>query len=221
MKSKKLFLIALLPFMTVACHSEQENKDDKEDKEEIVSIEQTDEYITDMFVDECYFDEGINSDDTASLLKALNGDGKHLGFKNIIDQYSDGLLNDTSTIVNVCKYYAGVASLRLGKIDDAIDYLEDYNAKDYYTKSITLMCLGDAYVEKGDNKKAIKLYLKSADTNPNETTTPNALFKAGMCYLMLEQKDMAADCFKRIKKEYPMSPESQNIDTFIDIAKSK
>ena len=215
---KKYYFLVLLPFMMVACHSEQENKEDKkEDKEEIVSIEQTNTYIADMFfVDQCYFDQGINYGDTASLQKALNGDGKHPGFKKIIDQYSD-----TSAIVNACKYYAGVASLRLGKIDDAIKYLEDYDAKDYYTKSLTLMCLGDAYVEKGDNKKAIELYLTSAETNPNEVTTPNALFKAGICYLTLDQKDKATDCFVRIKKDYPMSQESQNIDTYINLAKTK
>lgn len=176
---------------------------------------------SEVFYAQNYFDNGIMGNDTASLQKALNGDGKHPGFKKIIDKHSGGLMHGTPSIVNTCKYYAGIASLRLGKYDDAIKYMEDYDAKDYYTQSIALMCLADAYVEKGDNKKAIELYVKSAETNPNDMTSPAALFKAGMCCLSLNDKEGALKHFNTIKEKYPLSYEYSNMDYYIGIAEAK
>ena len=174
-----------------------------------------------VFYAENYYSTGIMNNDTASLKKALDGDGKHPGFKKIIDQHSGGLTHGTPAIVNTCKFYAGIASLRLGKFDDAIKYLEDYSPKDYYTQSLTLMSLGDAYVEKGDNKKAIDLYVKASETNPNDITSPAALFKAGMCSLAANDKDAALKHFNTIKEKYPMSAEYSTIDYYIGIAEAK
>lgn len=175
----------------------------------------------DGFYAENHFDEGINNIDSVALAKSFEGDGQHAGFKKLYDKHSANLLHGTPAFANTCLYYAGIASLRLGKYDDAIKYLEDYDAEDYYTPAIKLMAQADAYVEKGDNKKAVELYVQAAENNPNDMVSPFALFKAGMCCLALNDNANALKHFNTIKEKYPNSVEYPQIDYFIGIAEAK
>lgn len=170
---------------------------------------------------ENYYMSGTDSYNAEDLKKAMDGDGKHPGFKRLLEEHSGNLFHSTPKLTNTYQYMAGVTSLRLGKYDDAIKYMEDYDADEYYTASLKLMIQADAYVEKGDNKKAIELYLKAAETNPNDMTSPNALFKAGMCCLALNDNASALKHFNTIKEKYPMSVEAANIEYYIGIAEAK
>ena len=152
---------------------------------------------------------------------SLDGDGKHPGFKKLIDKHSGGLFHSTPDVVNTYRYYAGISALRLGKFDEAIKYLDDYDGEEYYTAAIKFMAEADAYVEKGNNKKALELYVKSAETNSNDITSPAALFKAGMCCLALNDNEGAMKHFTTIKTKYPQSLEYNTIDYYIGIAEAK
>lgn len=168
-----------------------------------------------------YFGTNNPEEQKEAAQKALDGDGKNPGFKKLIDKHSGNLFHGTPALANTNKYYAGIASLRLGKYDDAIKYLEDYDAEDYYTPSIKLMAEADAYVEKGDTKKAVELYVQAAETNPNDMTSSFALFKAGLCCLMLNDNAEALKHFNTIKEKYPRSAEYNEIDYYIGIAEAK
>ena len=114
--------------------------------------------VKDGFYAENYFISGIDNNNPEDLQKALDGDGKHPGFKKLIDKHSGGLFHSTPDVVNTYRYYAGISALRLGKFDEAIKYLDDYDGEEYYTAAIKFMAEADAYVEKGNNKKALELY---------------------------------------------------------------
>jgi len=172
----------------------------------------------DIFYAENYFDQAIDSiyygnveAGNAYLQKSLSGEGKAHGFLAVIDEYG------STKSGNLAKYYAGIAYLRLGKYDEAVKYLKDYDADDFFTKPLALMAQADALVEKNDLKEAINLYLKAAETNPNEITAPSALVKAGWCYDIQGDKAKALECFQRVKKEYPTSTEWPEIDRYIGI----
>ncbi len=166
-----------------------------------------------MFFAEQYFNSGNDYNIPADLQKALNGDGEHQGFLDVIENY------DCTKAANTAKYYVGTAYLRLGNYDEAIKYLEAYKPENNTTHSLTLMLLGDAYMEKGNNQKALDLYVKAAETNPDDVISPAALFKAGMCCLSTNDKSGALDYFNTIKEKYPYSAEGNSIDAFIDIAR--
>ncbi len=183
-----------------------------------IKPQQDKEAAADIFAAENYFDQGIDSlyygnveGGNRMLQKSLKGEGKTHGFLAVIDEYG------STKAGNLAKYYAGIASLRLGKYDDAIKYLEDYNAEDFFTAPIALMARADALVEKNNLKEAVDLYLKAAETNANEITSPSALVKAGWCYDILGDKGKALECFQRVKKEYPTSSEWPEIDRYIGI----
>ena len=62
--------------------------------------------------------------DTASLNMALEGDGENDGFLDIASSYK---LTKTA---NTANYYAGLTYLKLGKKDEAMDYLKKFKQKE-------------------------------------------------------------------------------------------
>lgn len=147
-----------------------------------------------------------------SLQLALDGNAKYMGFVGIIDQYGD------TKSGRLAKYYAGIASLKLGKYEDAIDYLKSYSGKDTFTKVLAVVATGDAEYELGNIKEAIALYEKAAGMEDNYVTAPYALFKAGFAYQTEGNFEKAAELYKKIKQNYPQSTEYRNIDKYISFA---
>jgi len=160
-----------------------------------------------MFAAEQWFAQG-------DFEKALNGDDTYRGFLAIIDNYG------CTKAGNLAKYYAGIANLRMGNYDEANKWLGKYSGKDTFTKPLAEMMQGDAEMELGNTEKAVSHYTKAAKMESNFITTPTALFKAGMGYLMLNNNSNALDCFKQIKANYPESTEWQDIDKYIAIAEA-
>ena len=74
--------------------------------------------------------------------------------------------------------------------------------------------------EKGDLDGAAKLYVKAANTNENDLTSPSALVKAGLCYLGVDNAK-AIELFKQVKTQYPTSTEFTEVDKYLGLAEAK
>ena len=160
----------------------------------------------DMFAAEQWFNEG-------DFEKALNGNDEFMGFAEVIDEYG------CTKSGNLAKYYAGICQLNLGKYDEAIEYLKSYKGKDIFTSALSQMLIGDAYAEKGNNTDAVKYYEKAvAAGSDNYIVAPVALWKAGMLYLQMDNKQAAAKAFQQIKDNYPESPEWNEVDKYLALA---
>jgi tetratricopeptide (TPR) repeat protein len=141
-----------------------------------------------------------------SLDKALYGDGNHLGFIDIADDYS---ITKPGKLAN---YYAGICFLRKGKFTEAIDYLEDFDAEDVIIRPMALGAIGDAYMELGKNSDASSYYMKAANFSKNEFTAPLFLYKAGQTYEMMGEYDKAIDVYQIIKDKYSKSNEARTVE---------
>ncbi len=150
-----------------------------------------------------------------SLNKALNGDGTNLGFLAIADEFS------STPAGNLSLYYAGVIYMKNGDFDNAIEKLEDFEGEDQIVSSMAKGLLGDAYMEKNDIDKAIELYLKAADENKNNFSSPMYLLRAGMAYELQNKWEDALKQYERVQKEYSKSMDAQEIDKYIARAKGK
>ncbi|MCX6231831.1 MAG: tetratricopeptide repeat protein [Bacteroidetes bacterium] len=159
-----------------------------------------------MFYAEKYFE-------IDSLDLALNGDGQHIGFLEVIDNYS------ITKASNLAKYYCGIIYLKKGKYDDAIKYLKDFSSDDQIVGSLATAAIGDAYLELNDKDKALEYYLKAAEKNKNNFSTPQCLMKAGFVYEDKGDWGNALKTYEKIKKEYFKSQESREIDKYIAKAK--
>lgn len=161
-----------------------------------------------MFMAETYFNQD-------SLELALMGDGNYLGFLDIIDEYG------MTKSANLASYYAGMAYLKKGEFDSAIENLKDFSSSDLILSSMANGAIGDAYVELGEMDNALSYYLKAAENKENLFTTPIFLMKAGLVYEKNGDYSKAAEQYEKIKREYPSSPESQEIEKYIARAKGR
>ncbi|MFZ4740332.1 MAG: tetratricopeptide repeat protein [Bacteroidales bacterium] len=159
-----------------------------------------------MFYAEKYFE-------LDSLNLALNGDGEHIGFLEVIDNYG------ITKASNLAKYYVGIIYLKKGQFQEAINYLEDFDSDDQIVASTATASIGDAYMELNNLDKALEYYLKAADQNINNFSSPQSLMKAGFVYEEKGDWGNALKTYERIKKDFFKSQESREIDKYIAKAK--
>ncbi|MBN2639015.1 MAG: tetratricopeptide repeat protein [Bacteroidales bacterium] len=148
-----------------------------------------------------------------SLDKALYGDGNSLGFVDIAKSYS------ITKAGNLANYYAGMAFLKKGNYDQAIEYLKKFSADDELVGPMAEGALGDAYLAKNDPKEAASYYMKAATMKSNDFTSPMFLKKAGEVYVQMGKYDDAISAFEKIKQDYNKSLEAKNIEKYIGQAK--
>ncbi|MEX2379921.1 MAG: tetratricopeptide repeat protein [Vicingaceae bacterium] len=160
-----------------------------------------------MFMAEKYF-----AKDSMNL--AIHGDQQYLGFVEIADQYSG------TKAGNLANYYLGIAFLRTGQFEAAIDALDDFDGDETIVESIKYGAMGDAYMELGDLNRAVDNYEKAANMLPNDFSTPMYLLKAGQTYELLGDYDDAVDAYEKIKIDYSSSSEAAEIEKYIARAES-
>jgi len=159
-----------------------------------------------MFMAEMYFQKD-------SLDKALYGDGNYLGFIDIVDGYG---ITKSAKLAN---YYAGICLLKKGEFENAIDYLKNFSSNDHIVAPMALGAIGDAYSELKDFDNAASYYMKAANDDNNEFTSPTFFFKAGLTYEILKDYKNALKVYQRIQDDYKNSSEARDIEKYITRAK--
>lgn len=159
-----------------------------------------------MFFAEQYFEKD-------SIKLAMEGDGQNPGFIQIVDEYG------STKSGNLAKYYLGLCYLKTGDFENAINYLEKFDADDHIVGPMAIGVTGDAYMELGNTEEALSKYLEAADKNKNNFTTPMFLMRAAWCYEMLGKYDKAIELYERIRKEHTRSFESRDTEKYIARAK--
>lgn len=171
------------------------------------------EAANEMFQAQQYFDQAVNGQDTDSLYNlALNGAEGKMGFLKIAENYSG------TKAASISSYYAGMAYLNTGKFKEAIGQLENFQSDDLILKATSLGAIGDAFSELNQPNEALEYYLKAANHNKNDFTTPRFSYKAGLVALQLGKKEEAFKLFTLVKEEYKSSPEAANVDYYLGMS---
>ncbi len=158
--------------------------------------------------------------------KALNGDGAgYAGFTRIADDYSG---TDAANLANL---YAGLCYANLGKWQDAVKYLDNFDTEDDQMVSpAAVAALGDAYANVNEPDKAVSAFKKAADMadskadgDANNSLSPTFMLKAGIILESQNKKDEALKIYQDIKKKYQNSAlvQSSEIDKYIERASTK
>ena len=151
--------------------------------------------------------------------KALNGDGADAaGFVKIAADYSG------TAAGNLANLYAGLCYANLEKWNEAVKYLEEYNASDDQMVSPAAVgALADAYANTKQLDKAVETFKKAANMadkegvdGKNNSLSPALLIKAAEILESQNKKADALEIYKDIKKNYVNSPVSQEIDKYIE-----
>lgn len=178
-----------------------------------IATPKQDEAANEMFVAQQNFQKATDGVASDSLYKlSLNGSEGKFGFLKIADEYSG---TDAGNLAN---YYAGIAYLNTGKYTEAIDYLSKFKSDDIVLGALAKGAIGDAYSQKNQPKEALENYVKAAESNKNDFTTPRFLLKAGKTALTIGNKADALKYFTDIKENYEATPEAASVDVLIGLA---
>lgn len=181
--------------------------------QKFIEAPKQDEAANEMFVAQQNFEKATNGVASDSLYKlALNGSEGKFGFIKIAEEYSG---TDAGNLAN---YYAGMAYLNTSKFDDAIKYLGEFKSDDAIINALAIGGIGDAYSQKNNQKEALSYYVKAAESNKNDFTTPRFLLKAAKAALALGQKEEALKYLTDIKENYDATPEAGSVDALIGLA---
>jgi tetratricopeptide (TPR) repeat protein len=181
--------------------------------QKFIATPKQDEAANEMFVAQENFQKATDGVASDSLYKlSLNGSEGKFGFIKIADEYSG---TDAGNLAN---YYAGLAYLNTGKYNEAIEYLGKFKSEDIVLGALAKGAIGDAYSQKNQPKEALENYVKAAESNKNDFTTPRFLLKAGKTALALGNKADALKYFTDIKENFDATPEAASIDVLIGLA---
>lgn len=130
--------------------------------------------------------------------KALNGDEQDftVGFAQILNKYSG---TDAGNLAN---YYAAVCEYNLGEPQKALDYIKDFDVPEGIMGVGPIAFHATVLNEVGEHTKAAQMYLKAAEWDDNDSTTPYNLYQAAEAYYSAEDYKQAQKQVDRILSDY-------------------
>ncbi|WP_165040964.1 hypothetical protein [Dysgonomonas sp. ZJ709] len=159
-----------------------------------------------LFKGEQYYRTGQDS-------LAIYGDGNgYIGFESIINEYG------STKPGKLAKLYAGISYANLGKYDQALAYLKDYDGSDKILSHLVNGTIGDCLASTGSAEEAIPYFVKAAKGVDNEVQSPVLYKKAGIIYRELGQYDKVIEMFSIIKNQYNSSELALEADKYIQEA---
>jgi len=150
----------------------------------------------DMYVAESYFD----SDSTKQAVEL---------FGSIADQYG------STPSGNLAEYYLGISYYKQGDYDNAIKSLKSFSTNDLILGPVAIGVIGDAEMQMGKIDEAIPYYLKAAEKNKNEFSSPIYLKKAAMAYESEQKYEEALKLYQQLKSDYATTSEGRDADKYI------
>ena len=173
------------------------------------------EATNEMFQAQTYFEQALTATAKDSLFNlALNGGEGKYGFLDIIDKFGG------TSAGNLSKYYAGMSYLNTNNYKEAISYLDDFKSDDAVIGPLAKGGIGDAFVQLGQEDKALGYYETAATMTENDFTTPRFLLKAGSAAMNTGKKNKAIKHFTKIIEMYPNSDEATRATANIGKAKA-
>ncbi|MCO6359089.1 tetratricopeptide repeat protein [Roseivirga pacifica] len=136
-----------------------------------------------------------------SLEFALDGDGRNLGFLQIIDIYGG------TEVANLAHYYAGASYLKMRNYQEAVNYLEDFSTSEVIVQARAQKLLGDAYMELGNYSTAGDTYTKAANTVDDQYFSPGYLLSASLAYEKASDFDNAIEACETVIEKYKQAAE--------------
>ena len=161
------------------------------------------EAANEMYQAQTYFEQALTATAKDSLFTlSLNGGEGKYGFLDIIDKFG------STDAGNLSNYYAGMAYLNTNNYKDAINYLDEFKSDDAMLGPLAKGAIGDAFVQLGQEDKALGYYESAASMSANDFTAPRFLLKAGITALNLQKPNKAIKHFTQIIEKYPNATEA-------------
>lgn len=141
---------------------------------------------------------------TGDFQKALEGSEEEftVGFEQIINNYS------RTDAANLARYYAAVSEYNLGNTEEALSHMQDYEVPEGIMGVAPLSFHAVLLTELQRHEEAAEMYVKAANWDKNESTTPYNLLEAAYAYRDAGNRQTAREIANRILEEYPNSSQA-------------
>jgi len=131
------------------------------------------------------------------------------GLQSIVEEYGSTKAGELAGFYLANSYFAQ------GDFEKALKYYLSVDVKDDMITASALAGAGACYEAKGDNAKAASLYEKAAFRSSKDVNVPENMFHAAQNYMLSGNKEKAIELFKKVKKDFPTSAVSRDIDRWI------
>ena len=102
-----------------------------------------------------------------------------------------------------------------GQFAQALEELEGVNVEDTYVSVMAIGLQGDCKSEMKKYEDAAALYIKAAEKEDNDFTTPTYLFKAAFCAEKVNDYNTAVEIYTKIQDNYPDFANQKSIKKYI------
>lgn len=109
---------------------------------------------------------------------------------------------------NLANFYGGVANLKEGKYDTAIEQLKSFSSSDLLVQARAYSLIGDAYAEKKAYGDAVDYYKKASEYKANKFFTPSYMMKLATALEANKEPKEALAVYTEIIEGYPESSEA-------------
>ncbi len=113
--------------------------------------------------------------------------------------------------------YGGLSALKAAKYTKAIELLEKVKTQDRFFSVIAKGAQGDAYLQLGQQEKAIEKYKEAVNANSNFFINPKYLMKIAAIYAQKKNNDEILKQLYTIKELYPQSIIQRELDKYIAV----
>lgn len=133
--------------------------------------------------------------------KALTGSEADftVGFEQIIKNYG---MTDAA---NLARYYAAISAYNLGNPQEALDYIQNYEVPKGIMGVGPLSFHAVIHTELGNHAQAAELYVKAAEWDVNDSTTPYNYLEAARAYYDAGDTEKAQMYAQKIIDDYEES----------------
>lgn len=133
--------------------------------------------------------------------RALFGDDEELtlGFSQIADNYSG------TNAGNLANYYAAIAEYEMENYEEALQYMEQFSVPEGIVGVGPLSLHAVILSELGEHEQAAQIYLRAANWNENNSTTPFNLLEAALAFREAGLNEQAMEQLDKILSQYPDS----------------
>ncbi len=122
-----------------------------------------------------------------------------VGFEQIINNYS------ITNAANLAHYYAAVSEFKLGNPETALTYIQGYDVPEGIMGVGPLSFHGVILTDLGNHAEAAEMYVKAAEWDQNDSTTPYNYLEAAKAFYDAGNQTQAETYAQRIVDEYASS----------------
>jgi tetratricopeptide (TPR) repeat protein len=134
-----------------------------------------------------------------------------VGFKQIINNYG---MTDAA---NLARYYAAISSFKIGNNEEALTYIENYEIPEGIMGVGPLSFHAVIHTELGNHTEAAELYVKAAEWDVNDSTTPYNYLEAANAFHDASNTEKAQQYAKKIIEEYDNSNQATEAEQLLGL----